>query len=217
MAATVAWNRWTGTCPVAEKMDRIWTQWVDLWLNVRNKEVHGEKIMMANVGFSYFPIRKVVLVFRHPSMCGMSLNLHHMKASSEKNASPINIKHRRRNTLRGTCLVEIVALFHKEWYNLSIGATFPFCSINYWQCLCVFHVAPTAYKFLPLFFTEDGPEVNVKNSNRLCVLAIQSIWKGKMENVLIFFFLFWSTLKGNKSGSYHLLLLQLRALYHFTF
>lgn len=61
MAATAAGNRWRGICPVAEKMYRIWTQWVDLWLNARNKEVHRKKIMMVNVGFSYFLIRKVVL------------------------------------------------------------------------------------------------------------------------------------------------------------
>lgn len=60
MAATAAGNRWRGICPVAEKMYRIWTQWVDLWLNARNKEVHRKKIMMVNDGFNFL-IRKVVL------------------------------------------------------------------------------------------------------------------------------------------------------------
>lgn len=60
MAATAAGNRWRGICPVAEKMYRIWTQWVDLWLNARNKEVHRKKIMIVNDGFNFL-IRKVVL------------------------------------------------------------------------------------------------------------------------------------------------------------
>lgn len=78
-------------CPVAEKMYKIWTQRLDLRLNARSKEVRWKKITIVNVEDIFSEKRwhqssllTPSTVFRHPSVCGMSLNLVRMNSPSEK-------------------------------------------------------------------------------------------------------------------------------------